>query len=103
MSENQTKPLKNNYKGRPKGAANLSTQQLADKLSALGCDPLEGMALIAMDVNNPIELRGKMYSELTQYIHPKRRAVETVITEVKNESVEDLKAKVAVLLAKTKV
>ena len=34
------------------------------------------MALIAMDENNPPELRGRMFSELAQYIAPERRALD---------------------------
>jgi len=41
-----------------------------------GCDPIEGMVLIAMNKENPAGLRGRMFSELAQYIHPKRRAIE---------------------------
>jgi hypothetical protein len=34
------------------------------------------MAKLAMDTNCSPELRGKMYSELAQYLYPKRRATE---------------------------
>jgi hypothetical protein len=33
------------------------------------------MALIAMNEKNPIELRARMYSELAQYVAPKRKAL----------------------------
>ena len=46
------------------------------RLEALGCDPIEGMAKLALDETNPPELRGRMYSELAQYVAPKRKAVE---------------------------
>ena len=46
------------------------------KLEALGCDPIEGMARIAMDEANTPELRGKMYAELSCYIAPKRKAID---------------------------
>ena len=52
------------------------TQEVIDKLAALDCDPIEGMARIAMDDTNTPELRGRMYGELAQYIAPKRKAVE---------------------------
>ncbi len=39
-------------------------------------DPIEGMARIAMDEDNTPELRGRMYSELAQYVAPKRKAIE---------------------------
>ena len=62
--------------GRQKGTPNKRTLDVADRLKTLGCDPIEGMALIAMDESNTPELRGKMFSELAQYIAPKRKAVE---------------------------
>ena len=62
--------------GREKGTPNKKTQALIEKLDALGCDPVEGMANIAMDEGNPPELRGRMYAELAQYLYPKRRATE---------------------------
>jgi hypothetical protein len=46
------------------------------KLEALGCDPIVGMARIAMDTANPAELRGRMYAELAQYVAPKRKAID---------------------------
>jgi hypothetical protein len=54
----------------------LHTVAVAERLEALGCDPIEGMARIAMDINTPIDLRSKLYSELAQYIAPKRKAIE---------------------------
>jgi hypothetical protein len=62
--------------GRPKGALNKRTVEVIEKLAALDCDPIAGMALIAMDEKNPVELRGRMYSELAQYVAPKRKAME---------------------------
>ena len=104
--------------GRPKGSKGKRTRELEARLARLGCDPLEGMALIAMGKcpcptcdgslrprytvgavgpyldpdkgqemtcrtcwgtgREPIapELRGRMFSELAQYVAPKRKAVE---------------------------
>ena len=62
--------------GRPKGALNKRTQAVADLLAEMDCDPIVGMAMIALDAHNPIELRARMYAELAQYVAPKRRAVE---------------------------
>lgn len=39
--------------GRIAGTPNKVTRQIVDKLEALGCDPIEGMAHIAMDSFNP--------------------------------------------------
>jgi hypothetical protein len=62
--------------GRPKGTLNKRTVEVIEKLTALHCDPIEGMARIAMNENNAIELRAKMFVELAQYVAPKRKAVE---------------------------
>jgi hypothetical protein len=62
--------------GRSKGTPNKKTEELAQRLADIGCDPVEGMATIAMDDANPPELRGRMYAELAQYLYPKRRATE---------------------------
>lgn len=62
--------------GRVKGTPNKATVAVAERLEAIGCDPIEGMARIAMDIKTPIDLRARLYSELAQYIAPKRKAVE---------------------------
>lgn len=61
---------------RPKGSKNKRTQEIEEKLAALGCDPIEGMAKIAKNPKNTAELRGKMFAELAQYVAPKRKAIE---------------------------
>jgi|HubBroStandDraft_4_1064222.scaffolds.fasta_scaffold2154591_1 hypothetical protein len=40
------------------------------------CDPIVGMARIAMNKKNQVELRGRMYAELAQYVAAKRKALE---------------------------
>lgn len=62
--------------GRKPGSINKLNQLAKERLAQLNCDPLEGMALIAKDKKAPIELRGRMYAELAQYVHPKLRAIE---------------------------
>lgn len=62
--------------GRQAGTPNKRTQEVIERLDALNCDPIEGMAAIAMDASNPPELRGRMFAELAQYIAPKRKAIE---------------------------
>src|ERR1700686_2577549 len=62
--------------GREKGTPNRRTQEIAAQLAELGCDPIEGMALLAMDKKNTPELRGRMFAELAAYVWPKRKAVE---------------------------
>lgn len=62
--------------GRQRGTPNKRTVEVSDRLAALGCDPLEGMARLAMDDANSPEVRGRMFAELAQYMYPKRRATE---------------------------
>jgi hypothetical protein len=62
--------------GRRKGTPNKRTQQVAEVLRELDCDPIRGMAKIAANKRHPIELRAKMYIELARYVYPKRKAVD---------------------------
>ena len=62
--------------GRTIGAPNKRTLEAMQKLDELGCDPIEGMARIAMDETNSIELRSKMLAELAPYIYPKRKTMD---------------------------
>src|SRR3712207_6142391 len=62
--------------GRQVGTPNKQTKAVAERLEALGCDPIEGMARIAMDESQPIALRASMYRELAQYVAPKRKGLE---------------------------
>ncbi len=67
--------------GRRKGTLNRITGEVAARLAELSCDPIEGMAAIAADTRNSVEVRARMYAELAQYIHPKRRAVESRLVD----------------------
>ncbi len=62
--------------GRTRGTPNRKTQAVIDRLDALGCDPIEGMARIAMDETAELSIRAQMYKELAQYVASKRKAVE---------------------------
>lgn len=62
--------------GRKAGTPNRRTADIEEKLAALGCDPIEGMAKIAIDETRDISLRAQMFKELAQYVAPKRKAVE---------------------------
>lgn len=62
--------------GRIAGTPNKRTADVIERLERLGCDPIKGMALIAMDTANAPELRGRMFAELAQYVAPKRRALD---------------------------
>jgi len=67
--------------GRHAGTPNKRTVELTARLEALGCNPIEGMAQLAMDEANPPELRGRMYAELAGYLYPKRKATEIKIDD----------------------
>lgn len=64
--------------GRAKGTTNKKTQDVIDKLNAIGCDPILGMAEIAAEARTVGDnvLAGSMYKELAQYVAPKRKAIE---------------------------
>ena len=62
--------------GRKAGTPNRQTASIEAKLAALKCDPISGMAKIAMNAKAPLDLRAKMLSELAQYVSPKRKAIE---------------------------
>ena len=53
-----------------------------EKLEALDCDPISAMARLAQQAekDGDLALAARMYSELAPYTCPKRRAVETTIT-----------------------
>ena len=62
--------------GRQKGTPNKRTEAVAEILATIGCDPIGGMARIAMDETAELSIRAQMYKELAQYVAPKRKAIE---------------------------
>ena len=62
--------------GRKKGTPNKGTVDVAATLRRLGCDPIAGMARIALSDDAGIDLRARMFAELAQYVAPKRKATE---------------------------
>ena len=58
------------------GTPNKKTHELAEKLENLGCDPIEGLARIALAAETAPELKVRCYAELAQYVHAKRKAVD---------------------------
>ena len=92
--------------GRAKGTPNKRTQSVTEKLAALGCDPIEGLAHIAMNKKQklgvrkdvPIELRAQMYKELAQYVAPKRKAAEIETQEPRCVQVGDARERLAALI-----
>jgi hypothetical protein len=68
--------------GRKKGTLNKQTVDVLEKLAALNCDPIQGMAEIAeaAKAQGDMALAGQMYKELAQYVAPKRKAVEMSVS-----------------------
>ncbi len=64
--------------GRRKGVPNKVQQTIEQKLLTMGCDPIIGMAELALDPKSSRELRGRIFAELAEYVHSKRKAVELV-------------------------
>jgi hypothetical protein len=62
--------------GRQAGTPNKRTLDVVERIAALGCDPIAGMARIAMDSTTPVDVRARMFAELAGYVAPKRRAIE---------------------------
>ena len=78
--------------GRVAGTPNKDNQSIMDKLEALNCDPLEGMAKIAKKAMEEGEfmLAGTMFKELAQYVAPKRKSVEVNAHVSFEQSLQDL-------------
>ncbi len=74
--------------GRPKGSRNKRTEDIEDMLERLGCNPLEVLAMIAIndkaslgeEKDIPIALRQKAASDLMPYIAPKLRSSQVEVT-----------------------
>jgi len=58
--------------GRKKGTPNRSTLAVAEKLAAIGCDPVVILGEIAMAERQETSLRIRAASELLSYCYPKR-------------------------------
>ena len=64
--------------GRSKGTKNKRTQEVIDIINRLDCNPIEGLANIATIAmkKQDYALAGNMYKELSQYVFPKRKALQ---------------------------
>lgn len=83
---------RNKTGGRLKGTPNKRTQEVIDILNRLDCSPIEGLAniaTIAMEKQD-YALAGNMYKELSQYMFPKRRAVEVSAEVNSSVGIKDL-------------
>ena len=73
--------------GRKPGVPNRRTQEVAELLKRLNCDPLKGMAQIAQDEAVDIAIRAKVFMELAEYLFSKPKAISVDLTA--NESYEE--------------
>lgn len=64
--------------GRKKGTPNKATQAVQEKLQAMDCDPIEGMAEIAQEAmkEQNYMLAGQMFKELAKYYAPTMKSIE---------------------------
>ncbi|HZL57798.1 MAG TPA: hypothetical protein VFC21_11975 [Bryobacteraceae bacterium] len=62
--------------GRKKGQVCRLAADVRSKLQELGCDPIEGLARLAMDPDSERPIVARCLTELAQYVYPKRRAIE---------------------------
>ena len=62
--------------GRKACTPNRGTREVQEMLDSLECNPIEGMVRIAEDESVELSLRARMYTELAQYVAPKRKAIE---------------------------
>jgi len=67
--------------GRKLGTPNKNSHALSERLERLGCDPIEGLAKIALDPATKPELKVLCFAELAQYVYPKRKAVDLGLNE----------------------
>ena len=67
--------------GRKAGTPNRNTQAVIERLDNLGCDPIEGLARIALDPATTTDLKVRCLAELAQYAYPKRKAVAVAVDD----------------------
>jgi hypothetical protein len=62
--------------GRQTGTPNKRTAHLAERLEALGCDPVGELVNLAQAADIDPTIRVRCYIDLLAYLYPKRKAVE---------------------------
>ena len=102
MGNRGPKPGSERVGGRQKGTPNKKTVELQDRvkkfMNAMGIknfDPLVALAGISQDKSTPLKLKVEALKELSQYFHPKRRAVEfsgeqTINVQEKQQKLKEL-------------
>ena len=102
MGNRGPKPGSERVGGRQKGTPNKKTAELQDRvkkfMNSMGIknfDPLVALAGISQDKATPLKLKVEALKELSQYFHPKRRAVEfsgeqTINVQEKQQQLKEL-------------
>jgi hypothetical protein len=62
--------------GKRKGSKHKITNDLRALLDEMGCNPIEGLARIAIDPKVKPELRAMCNAQIAKYIHPQLKAIE---------------------------
>ena len=88
--------------GRQKGSVNKNSLNARELLDRLGCNPLQGLAEIASDQDNSVEIRTRAFAELARYVAPQLRSTEITgagggPVEMTVRSIELLKSRIASL------
>ena len=102
MGNRGPKPGSERIGGRQKGTPNKKTQELQERVKKFmknmgikDFDPLVALAGISQDKGTPLKLKVEALKELSQYFHPKRRAVEfsgeqTINVQEKQQKLKEL-------------
>ena len=102
MGNRGPKPGSERVGGSQKGTPNKKTAELQDRvkkfMNSMGIknfDPLVALAGISQDKATPLKLKVETLKELSQYFHPKRRAVEfsgeqTINVQEKQQKLKEL-------------
>ena len=67
--------------GRKQGVPNKSTAAVAERLRELHCDPVTGLATLAMDETVDVAVRARIYTELLKYLAPQLRSIEHAMAD----------------------
>jgi len=78
--------------GRKKGTPNKKTQNMIDKLDALGYDPIESLVRLALEAKKTKDsaMEFNACKELAQYVAPKRKAIEMTAEVTTVDLADDL-------------
>ena len=67
---------KKGVKGKRVTLPVILSRDVSARLAELGCDPIEGLALLAMDDNVEDAIRRMAFADLASFVYAKRKAIE---------------------------